>query len=75
MSEFTITDYEKEIILRAFKEGLKKAVYYLAINRNGKQLVGVQEKPLKEVYEAIDKNEWWALTENEMIEIKYDLKD
>ena len=75
MSELTITDYEKEIILRAFKEELKKAVYYLAINKNGKQLVGVQEKPLKEVYEAIDKNEWWALTENEMIEIKYDLKD
>lgn len=41
-----------------YRDGLKRMAEWLAIWRNGEQLVGVQEKPLKQVYAEIDEGKW-----------------
>lgn len=50
--------YETEGEFAAYRAGLKRAIYMLAVNRDGQMLVGTMEKPIAEVMAEVDKGEW-----------------
>jgi hypothetical protein len=49
---------KSHLAVAAYRAGLKKAAWWLAVHRDGQQLVGVTEKPLADVNAAIDRGEW-----------------
>jgi len=44
--------------LEIYRRGLKDMAEWLAVWRDGEQLVGVQAKPLPQVREEIDRGRW-----------------
>jgi len=47
---------EKDLI--AYREGIKRGVWWFARWKDGKQVVGVMEYPLEDVYKQIDGGEY-----------------
>jgi hypothetical protein len=44
--------------LKAYREGIKKGVWWFAIWKDHKQLVGISQQPLEEVYKEIDEGKF-----------------